>query len=160
MSATSMGYLSQQQENTNQFAKFSHMTQTRRIHSLVDWPLVRTMPMASAALAPNLPSAAEICSKTQEVFGKTPCLFQIELCLAQLQAQYNNQDIISIAPTGSGKTLCFLMPLLFNNKITIIVTALNLLGEQFSQQAKDVGISAVAVTAANNTHETFQVRYH
>ena len=44
--------------------------------------------MASAAQAPNLPSAAEICAaKTQEVFGKTPCLFQIELCLAQLQAQ-------------------------------------------------------------------------
>jgi len=56
--------------------------------------------------------------------------------------------------------LCFLMPLLFNNKITIIVTALNLLGEQFSQQAKDVGISAVAVTAANNTREMFQVRDH
>ena len=114
--------------------------------------------MAIAAQAPNLLSAAEIRSRTQEVFGKTPCLFQIELCLAQLQAQYNNQDIISIAPTGSGKTLCFLMPLLFNNKITIIVTALNILGEQFSQQANDVGISAVAVTAANNTCETFQVR--
>ena len=113
--------------------------------------------MAIAAQAPNLLSVAEIRSRTQEVFGKTPCLFQIELCLAQLQAQYNNQDIISIAPTGSGKTLCFLMPLLFNNKITIIVTALNILGEQFSQQANDVGISAVAVTAANNTCKTFQV---
>ena len=115
--------------------------------------------MDSAAHAPNLPSTAEIYVKTQEVFGKTPCLFQIELCLAQLRAQYSNQDIISIAPTGSGKTLCFLMPLLFSNKITIIVTALNLLGEQFSQQAKDAGISAVAVTAANNTRETFQVCY-
>jgi len=115
------------------------------------------MQMASAAQAPNLPSAAEIYIKTQEVFGKTPCLFQIELCLAQLQAQYNNQDIISIAPTGSGKTLCFLMPLLFCDKITIIVTALNLLSEQFSQQAKDVGINVVAVTAANNTRKTFEV---
>jgi hypothetical protein len=47
------------------------------------------------------------------------------------------------------------MPLLFNNKITIIVTALNILGEQFSQQANDVGISAVAVIAANNMCKTF-----
>ena len=113
--------------------------------------------MASAAQAPNLPSAAEIRSRTQEVFGKTPCLFQIELCLAQLQAQYTIQDIFSIAPTGSGKTLCFLMPLLFNRKITIIVTALNILGKQFSQQANDIGISAVSITAANNTCKTFQV---
>ena len=106
----------------------------------------------------ELPSAAEICAKSQEVFGKTPCLFQIELCLAQLRAHSIRQDIISIAPTGSGKTLCFLMPLLFNNnRISIIVTALNLLGEQFCRQAQDVGISAIAVTATNNTQETFQV---
>ena len=108
--------------------------------------------------SPELPSAAEICLKTQEVFGKTPCLFQIELCLAQLQGHHVRQDIISIAPTGSGKTLCFLMPLLFNNnKITIIVTALNLLGEQFVRQAEMAGITAIAVTKANNKCNTFQV---
>ena len=53
--------------------------------------------------------------------------------------------------------MCFLVPLLFTNKISIIVTALNILGKQFSKQAKDIGISVVAVTAANNTHKTFQV---
>jgi superfamily II DNA helicase RecQ len=108
--------------------------------------------------APELPSAAEIRSRTQEVFGKTPCLFQIELCLAQLRGHYVQQDIISIAPTGSGKTLCFLMPLLFNSdKIIIIVTALNLLGDQFCRQAREAGVNAVSVTSANNTQETFRV---
>jgi superfamily II DNA helicase RecQ len=107
---------------------------------------------------PELPSAAEIRAKTQEIFGKTPCLFQIELCLAQLQGHSIWQDIISIAPTGSGKTLCFLMPLLFNNnKISIIITALNLLGEQFCRQAQDAGISAIAITATNNSQATFWV---
>jgi superfamily II DNA helicase RecQ len=108
---------------------------------------------------PELPSAAEIRAKTQEIFGKTPCLFQIELCLSQLQGHSIRQDIISIAPTGSGKTLCFLMPLLFNNnKISIIITALNLLGEQFHRQAQDAGISVIAVTATNNSQATFRVR--
>jgi superfamily II DNA helicase RecQ len=114
--------------------------------------------MSRTLQAPELPSAAEICSRTREVFGKTPCLFQIELCHAQLRGYYLQQDIISVASTGSGKTLCFLMPLLFNNhKITIIITALNLLGEQFCRQAKGAGISAIAVTAINNTRSTFQV---
>ena len=114
--------------------------------------------MSRLAHAPELPSVAEICSRTQEVFGKTPCLFQIELCLAQLQGHHVHQDIISIAPTGSGKTLCFLMPLLFNNdKIIIIVTALNLLGDQFCRQASEAGVNAVIVTSANNTRETFRV---
>ncbi|KAF8221789.1 hypothetical protein L208DRAFT_1026998, partial [Tricholoma matsutake] len=47
------------------------------------------------------------------------------------------------ASTGSGKTLCFLMPLLFNGrKLSIIVTALNLLSEQFGKQLEAASITA------------------
>ncbi|KAF8240730.1 hypothetical protein L208DRAFT_1230460 [Tricholoma matsutake] len=75
----------------------------------------------------------------------SPCMFQIELCMAQLHSQYTLQDIISMASTGSGKTLCFLMPLLFNGgKLTIIVMALNLLGEQFGKQLEAASITAVS----------------
>ena len=70
-------------------------------------------------------SVEQIREQTRAVFKKSPCAFQVELCMAQLRSQHTMQDIISTASTGSGKTLSFLMPLLFNGgKITIIVTAL------------------------------------
>ena len=106
-----------------------------------------------------LPSTAEIKNATQKVFGTTPCLFQIDLCLAQLQACGKNEDIIATAATGSGKTLCFLMPLLFNNgKLIILVTALNLLGEQFVSIIKAAGFDALAVTRENNKKSVFEAR--
>ena len=105
------------------------------------------------------PSVSQIREQTEAVFKKPPCLFQIELCMAQLHSQYTMQDIISTASTGSGKTLCFLMPLLFNGgKLSIIVTALNLLGEQFGRQLEAANITAISVTASNANKATFQVR--
>ena len=63
----------------------------------------------------------------KEVFGFRPCLIQAKDVLAQLE----RKDVITIAPTGFGKTLTFWMPLLFNNNGNIIiVTALNILGDQ------------------------------
>ncbi|GLB35135.1 putative helicase superfamily c-terminal domain [Lyophyllum shimeji] len=48
------------------------------------------------------------------------------------------------------------MPLLFNNeKITVVVTALNLIGEQLDRQVQAAGLTAVSVTAENNSKETF-----
>ena len=104
-----------------------------------------------------LPSTREIRDVTQKVFGMTPCLFQINFCLAQLQAHDNNNNIIATAVTGSGKTLCFLMPLLFNNgKLIIVVMALNLLGKQFVSVIKAAGFEALAVTRDNNKKSVFK----
>ncbi|KAF8971523.1 P-loop containing nucleoside triphosphate hydrolase protein, partial [Flammula alnicola] len=86
-----------------------------------------------------------------------PCLFQIELCRAQLAARPISQDIISVAATGSGKTLTFLMPLLFNGgKFVLIITALNILGDQFVTQATEAGFSSITVTSENDTDTTFE----
>ncbi|KAF8229733.1 hypothetical protein L208DRAFT_1163912, partial [Tricholoma matsutake] len=80
----------------------------------------------------------------------SPCEWQLDVAEALLlgidTVVYTLQDIISMASTGSGKTLCFLMPLLFNGgKLSIIVMALNLLGEQFGKQLEAVSITAVSV---------------
>ena len=50
------------------------------------------------------------------------------------------------------------MPLLFNGgKTTIVVTALNVLGDQFVQEGLAAGFSAISITAENNNDLTFAV---
>ena len=106
-----------------------------------------------SALSP-LPTLSAIEDKCKDIFGKTPCQFQSLLCLWQLQ----QKNIISISPTGSGKTLTFWLPLLFSpTSIIIIITALNVLGDQFVAQLREVGFPAVAVTASNDNDITFSV---
>ncbi|KAG1741906.1 uncharacterized protein EDB91DRAFT_1034681, partial [Suillus paluster] len=57
-----------------------------------------------------------------------PCLWQIEVVHTILRG---DKDVISIAATGSGKTLTFWMPLLFRPQdMQIVVAPLNLLGTQ------------------------------
>ncbi|KAI0257817.1 P-loop containing nucleoside triphosphate hydrolase protein [Gloeopeniophorella convolvens] len=100
-----------------------------------------------------VPSHEEVLECCQAVFGKTPCQFQRQLCVWQLQ----KQDIISISPTGSGKTLTFWLPLLFSNSsIIIVITALNLLGDQFVKELQSINMPAISVTASNNTEDTFK----
>ncbi len=48
-------------------------------------------------------------------------------------------------------------PLDSNDGIIIIVTALNILGEQFVQEAEAAGFSAVSVNGENDTDDVFTV---
>jgi superfamily II DNA helicase RecQ len=67
--------------------------------------------------------------------------------------------VITIAPTGSRKSMTYWMPVLFiKYGISVIVTPWKLLGAQFSEMLEGVGISAVSITAANTTNELFDLR--
>ncbi|KAF9224789.1 hypothetical protein BS17DRAFT_635167, partial [Gyrodon lividus] len=56
-----------------------------------------------------------------------PCDWQIHLGHAQLE----RKDVIIVSPIGSGKTMTFWIPMLFNAAgIMIIITPLNILGEK------------------------------
>ena len=91
--------------------------------------------------------------QVEQVFGFRPCLWQIRVVRAILAGE----DVITIAPTGSGKSLTYWMPLLFiKYGITVVVTPLKLLGGQFSKMLQDNGVSAVSITAANATNELFE----
>ncbi|KAF8232106.1 hypothetical protein L208DRAFT_1273804, partial [Tricholoma matsutake] len=81
-----------------------------------------------------------------------PCIFQAHAALAQLE----QKDCITISPTGSGKTLMFWIPLLFNNDgIIIIVTALNILGDKNVTELEKLDISAANITGDSATDELF-----
>ena len=100
-------------------------------------------------------SDLEVQERIKEVFGFMPCLWQIHIICAILAGD----DVITIAKTGSGKSMTYWMPVLFiKYGISIIVTPLKLLGSQFAQMLKDNCISAMSITAANATNELFEVK--
>jgi len=103
----------------------------------------------------KIPSLAEIRCRTQEILGYRPCLWQIRVVEAILK---HDKDIVSIAATGSGKTLTFWMPLLFRKDgIQIVITPLNILGKQNVKSLAVMGIQGITVTAENATRQTFKV---
>ena len=102
---------------------------------------------------PDLPSIEDIRAKVKSHFGIEPCLFQLEDAMAQLRGD----NCITVAATGSGKTLTFWIPLLFKEGIMILVTALNILGEQNVAELKALGIRAVNITRDNATKSLFKV---
>jgi superfamily II DNA helicase RecQ len=70
----------------------------------------------------------------------------------------HDKDVVTIAATGSGKTLTFWMPLLFKKeRIQIVITPLNILGKQNVDSLAAMGIQAITVTAENATRQTFKV---
>jgi len=85
-------------------------------------------------------SDLEVQERIKEVFGFMPCLWQICIICAIL----TGDNMITIAKTGSGKSMTYWMPVLFiKYGISIIVTPLKLLGSQFAQMLKDDCISMI-----------------
>ena len=102
-----------------------------------------------------IPSLTELRTVVQEKFNIQPCIFQAHAALAQLE----QKDCVTISPTGSGKTLTFWIPLLFNNGgIIIIVTALNILGDKNVAELEKLDISATNITGDSATDELFKVQ--
>ena len=99
-------------------------------------------------------SDEEVQRQVEEVFGFKPCLWQIRVVRAVLAGE----DVITVAPTGSGKSLTYWIPLLYiKHGITVVVSPLKLLGTQFVQMLEDNRISAISITVANATNELFEV---
>ena len=112
--------------------------------SLPSKPLIHTMPN----------NDEEVQMWVEEVFGVRPCLWQIKV-VHKILAQ---DDVITIAATGSGKLLTCWMPLIFmKNGIIVLVTPLKLLGKQFEDVLAKNAVSAVSVTVANATNELSEV---
>ncbi|KAF8995086.1 hypothetical protein BDQ17DRAFT_1251068 [Cyathus striatus] len=100
---------------------------------------------------------SQIQQLTETKFQKRVCWYQIKVALAL----YSGKDVVGCAPTGAGKTLSFWIPLLMaleegHNKMSIVVTPLNLLGKQNVEMLEKAGISAISITKKNANSSTFK----
>src|SRR6266498_3867334 len=92
----------------------------------------------------------------QARFGKRACWYQVQTALAL----YEGKDVVGCAPTGAGKTMSFWIPLLMaledgHDRMTVVVTPLNLLGKQNVKVLEEGGLTAIAVSKDNASRDTF-----
>ena len=87
--------------------------------------------------------------------GIQPCLWQIAVVHFILE----QRDVITVAATGSRKSLTYLMALLYiKYGIVLLVTPLKLLRKHFVEVLTGNKITAMSMTAANATSHLFKVR--
>ncbi|KAJ7766972.1 P-loop containing nucleoside triphosphate hydrolase protein [Mycena maculata] len=110
--------------------------------------------MPPAPTGPPKYSFAEIRTKAIAHLGYTPCLWQIKVVEAVLK---RDGDVVCIAATGYGKTLTFWLPLLFRpNGIQLVISPLNILGQQNVAQLAAMKINGITITAETATYKNFQ----
>src|SRR5271156_4413561 len=113
------------------------------------------MPIQSKPIKHTMPESDEqVQREVEERTGTRPCIWQIKVVRKVLEGG----DVITIAATGSGKSLTYWMALLYiKHGIVILVTPLKLLGKQFVDVLAKNDLKAVSMTAANAVNELFKV---
>lgn len=74
---------------------------------------------------------------------------QAEIITAALEGK----DVLAIMPTGGGKSICFQVPGLMRDGITLVVTPLIALMKDQVQNLNDRGVRALAIHAGMSRHE-------
>ena len=65
-----------------------------------------------------------------------------------VQALMNNEHILAVMPTGSGKSLCFQIPALLKGGLTIVVSPLVALMEDQVAALKLAGVAADTINSS------------
>ena len=70
-----------------------------------------------------------------------------------ITAALGGKDVLAIMPTGGGKSICFQVPGLIKDGITLVVTPLIALMKDQVQNLNDRGVRALAIHAGMSRHE-------
>src|ERR1700683_1502308 len=62
-------------------------------------------------------------------------------------------DVLAVMPTGSGKSLCYQLPALLRDGLTVVVSPLIALMRNQVAQLRGYGIAAAALNSANHYQE-------
>ena len=73
-----------------------------------------------------------------------------------ITAALEGKDVLAIMPTGGGKSICFQVPGLMRDGITLVVTPLIALMKDQVQNLNDRGVRALAIHAGMSRHEVDQ----
>lgn len=74
-----------------------------------------------------------------------------------VDAVLEGQNVLAIMPTGGGKSLCFQLPALVDNGLTVVISPLIALMRDQVRALQENGVSAGALTSGNTEEETEEV---
>lgn len=80
------------------------------------------------------------------------------LQLSAMNATLAKEDLILVMPTGGGKSLCYQLPALISQGITLVISPLISLMEDQVMQLKKLGIPAEMMTASTKREENTRIR--
>ncbi|MDH5529016.1 MAG: DNA helicase RecQ [Paracoccaceae bacterium] len=74
-----------------------------------------------------------------------------------VEAVKNGDNVLAIMPTGGGKSLCFQLPALLQDGVTVVISPLIALMRDQVRALKEAGVEAGALTSGNTEEETEDV---
>jgi ATP-dependent DNA helicase RecQ len=74
-----------------------------------------------------------------------------------VQALLEGEDVLAVMPTGSGKSLCYQLPAILRNGLTVVVSPLIALMRDQVRQLQGFGVNAASLNSANDDAENQRV---
>ncbi|MDT8327787.1 MAG: DNA helicase RecQ [Roseovarius sp.] len=74
-----------------------------------------------------------------------------------VDAVAHGQNVLAIMPTGGGKSLCFQLPALMRDGVTVVISPLIALMRDQVRALREAGVEAGALTSGNTDEETAEV---
>src|SRR5262245_33329400 len=74
-----------------------------------------------------------------------------------IEAILAGRDVLTVMPTGSGKSLCYQLPALLRDGLTLVVSPLIALMRNQVAQLRSYGIAAAALNSANDPAENREI---